>query len=94
MKIKPKLKEDLKKYLRQKQQEEENKVTIRSPYRLTEDDLRNIVELFPELKGKSVTQVIDDSIIAGLIIQHGSKVRDLSLKSRLMNLEQRINEIS
>ena len=94
MKIKQRLKEDLKKYLFKKQEEEQNKVTIRSAYKLAEEELKSIVELFPELKGKEVAQIIDDSLIAGVVIQQGSKVRDLSLKSQLMSLEQRIDEIA
>ncbi len=94
MKLKPRLKEDLRKYLRQKQQEEENKVTIRTPYQLNKEEIDSIASLFPELNGKSVTQILDESLLAGVVIQHGSKLRDLSLKSQLMNLEQKINEIS
>ena len=94
MKIKPRLKEDLKKYLLQKQDEEQNKVTIRSAYKLSEDELKGIKELFPELKGREVVQVTDETLLAGVIIQQGSKVRDLSLKNQLMSLEQRINEIA
>ncbi len=94
MKIKPRLKEDLKKYLRQKQEEEEKKVTITAPYRLSSEEVKNIINLFPELKGKRVTQVLDSSLLAGLTIRHGSKVKDLSLKNHLMSLENRINELA
>lgn len=94
MKINPRLKEDLKKYLLRKQEEEQNKVMIRSAYKLSEEELKSITEFFPELKGKEIVEVTDDSLLAGVVIQQGSKVRDLSLKSQLMSLEQRINEIA
>lgn len=94
MRVKPRLKEEVKKFLRQKQEEEENKVIITTPYRLNEQDLKQVLDSFPDLKEKRAEQIIDDSLIAGIVIKHGSKITDLSLKQYLTNLEQRINEIS
>lgn len=94
MKIKPRLKEELKKFLLEKEQEEERKAVISSAYRLSEKEIKEISALFPELKGKRIEQKLDESLIAGVVIRHGSKVRDLSLRHQLTNLEQRIHEIT
>ena len=94
MKVKPRLKEDLKKYLLAREQEEERKVVVISAHKLSDDEIKNISSLFPELKGKKIEQKLDESLIAGVVIRHGSKVRDLSLKQQLTNLAQRIHEIA
>ena len=94
MKIKPRLKEELKKFMLAKEEEEENRVVISSAYKLSEKEIKAISSLFPELKGKKVEQRLDESLIAGVVIRHGSKVRDLSLRQQLTNLEQRIHEIA
>lgn len=94
MKIKPRLKEEIKKYLLTKQQEERKKATITAAYHLNEVEISKLKEIFPALKGRKIIQQIDESIIAGLIIKYESKVVDLSLRQRLSNLEHRINEIT
>ncbi len=94
MKIKPRLKEELKRFMLAKEEEEENRVIISSAYKLSEKEVAVISSLFPELKGKKIEQKLDESLIAGVVIRHGSKVRDLSLRQQLANLEQRIHEIS
>lgn len=94
MKIKPHLKEELKKYLLKKEQEEENKVVITSSYKMNDKELKHICNHFSELKDKKIEQIVDESLLAGVVIKHASKIRDLSLKHQLMNLQQRINEIA
>ena len=94
MKIKPRLKEELKKFMLSKEEEEENRVVITSAYKLSEKEIKDISSLFPELAGKKVEQILDESLIAGVVIRHGSKVRDLSVRQKLINLEQRIHEIA
>ncbi len=94
MKIKPRLKEEVKKYLLEKQQEEKNKVVITSAHKLTENELKLIQDLVPEIRGKKIDEEIDDSLIAGVIIRRGSKIWDLSLKQQLMSLQHRVNEIA
>ncbi len=94
MKIKPRLKEDLKRFLLRRQKEESETVKILSAEKLSDEELMIIYELFPALKEKSVINEVDEGILAGVIIQYGSKVIDLSLRARLKNYEKIIHEIT
>lgn len=92
MKIKPRLKEELKKYLLKRTSEEEKKVKIISAYKLTQEDLKDIYQNFPYLSKKDVDFAVDPELIAGIIIKQGSKLIDLSLVSRLKDLQQKAYE--
>ncbi len=65
---------------------ERAKATIISAYKLSQSELDLIKEKIPALKRVELVNVIDKGIIGGIIIQHGSKVIDFSLKNRLEKL--------
>lgn len=93
MKIDPALKEDLKLYLEQKIADKGHKVILVSAYKLLPDEIQSIRNKFPVLKNAELTEVVDPHILGGFIIRFGSKMIDLSIKSELQKLQQRIYEI-
>ena len=94
MKIKPRLKEDLRKYLLLKLSEEAKNVTVISSHKLTNEELENIILVFPNIKNKRIKIEIDANLMAGFIIKEGSKIIDLSLKSSLNKIKKNIDELT
>ncbi len=94
MKIKPHLKEELKKYLLEKERQESEKITIVSAHKLSNEEWEMIRNLYPQLKGKDVKNAIDQSLLAGVIIKRGSRIIDLSLRQKLKSLEEKGYEIT
>ncbi len=92
MKIKARLKEEVKKYLIDKIRKEQENITIISSQQLMQEELDSLVNQYSFLKGKEITNTVDKDILAGVIIMQGSRVLDLSLKSMLKNLEQVVYE--
>ncbi len=93
MKLKPRIKDELKKFLIQRQKAERGKVSIISAQKLTEEEWTQIHQIFPDLKGMKVENIIDESLIAGVIIQRGSKIIDLSLKAQLSEFRKTANAV-
>lgn len=94
MKIKPRLKEDLRKYLLLKLGEEAKNVTIISSHKLTNEEVENIKLVFPNIRNKRIKIEIDENLMAGFIIKEGSKIIDLSLKSSLNKIKKNIYELT
>lgn len=94
MKIKPRLKEELKKYLLLKLGEEAKNVTIISSHKLTIEELENIKLAFPNIKNKNIKIETNENLMAGFIIKEGSKIIDLSLKSSLNKIKKNIYELT
>lgn len=94
MKIKPRLKEDLKKFLLLKLKEEAKIVTLIASHKLTTEQVSEIKNLFPRIKEKQLKLQIDESLMAGFIIKEGSKITDLSLKSNLNKIKKNIYELT
>jgi len=92
MRINPHLKNDLRKYLSDKILTEKKKVTVTSSYVLEAEEIRLLQSKFPQLDWKTAKFVVDPSVIAGLIINVGSRVINLSLKESLLNLKHLIYE--
>ncbi len=92
MKIKAELKEDLKKFIRERWQKKQEEVTIVAPYRLSTDEISQIIEQYPQLEGRKMTTIIDSSIIAGVIIKIGTRILDLSLANKIKNLQHLVDE--
>lgn len=66
------------------------KTVIVSPYKLGEEEIRSIEEKFAFIKGTTIENTVDESILAGVIIRSGSKIVDISLASKLRNLKKSI----
>ncbi len=88
MKIDPKIKEDLKDYLKKKLEEENEMVTIISPYKLEKEEMGLIYKKFPQYKDKKVKNIVKPEILGGIIIKQGTKIIDLSLKHKLQSLRK------
>ncbi len=67
-------------------------VEVTAPYELSDSEKKNVESTFTFIKNADVEYHVDPSLIAGLIITHGSKMIDLSLKSELQNLKHRMYE--
>ncbi len=94
MKIKPEIREDLKRFLKEKLQRKQREITIVAPYKLSREDLAEIFEQYPQLESKVINSEVDPAILAGIIIKQGTKVLDLSLAERIKNLRNLANEIA
>ncbi|MDP3974556.1 MAG: F0F1 ATP synthase subunit delta [bacterium] len=94
MKIKPRLKEDLKKFLLLKLGEESKIVTLISSHKLTNEQIEDIKERFPRIKNKEIILEINEKLMAGFILKEGSKITDFSLKSNLNNIKKNIYELA
>lgn len=92
MKIKPRIKEELKRYLLKKTTEEEDKVKVISAYKLSQEELRMLQEKIPSLVGKEMVNIVDTQILGGLVIKQGSKIIDLTLASYIKDLQLKAYE--
>lgn len=93
MKLKPRIKEDIKKFLIQKEKEEKQKAKVVSSQKLTQEEWNEVFELFPDLKGKKIENIVDENLIAGVVVRQGSKIVDLSLGTRLKEFKKIAYEI-
>ena len=93
MKINPKLKNDLKSFLMEKIQKEQNRVTVYSADSLSIDEKKALENKFTDLNWKEAVYEIDKSVIAGIIIKVGSRTVDLSLSGSLSKLSNILYEI-
>lgn len=92
MKINPQLKEELKKRLQGFVQAEKERVTVYSVYPLAEGEMGSLLGASCELKGREYSNVIDTSLIGGVVIRFGSKIIDLSIKHLLQTFKNSIHE--
>ena len=93
MKINPKLKKDLKSFLLENIQEEQNRVLVMSADVLGSEERQVLGRKFSDLNWSQVDYRVDRSIIAGIIIKVGSKIIDLSLMGSLSKLSNTLYEI-
>lgn len=94
MKINPQLKDELKKHLDNELQKSKEKIIIFSPYVLGQNEIDSLLNCFPNLKNKSAENIVDLSLIGGVIIQYSSKIIDLSIKSVLHTFQKKLYEIN
>lgn len=93
MKINLKLKGELKDFLMEKIQKEQNRVAVYSADSLDIDEKKALENKFTDLNWKEAVYEIDKSIIAGIIIKIGSRTVDLSLSGSLSKLSNTLYEI-
>lgn len=94
MKINPKLKNELKNFLLDKIQKEQNLVFVLSADSLNNEEKKALEKKFSDLNWKEAVYKIDKSIIAGVIVKVGSKTIDLSLSGSLSKLSNTLYEIN
>lgn len=93
MHIDPALKEDLKKYLLQKLNNNQvPQVTIRAPFELSNEEISSLKRKIDLLEKADITVEADPAILAGVIIQFGSSVIDLSINTELQTLAHTLYE--
>lgn len=92
MKINTVTKQEIKLFLKKKLEDEKNKVFVYSPYSLSKEEINQVFEIIPFLKVRPVENIIDRQILAGIKVQYGSKILDLSLNAWLKNLASRLHE--
>jgi len=93
MKINPKLKKDLKSFLLNNIQKEQNRALVISADDLNLDQKKILQQKFSDLDWKEAIYETDKSVIAGIIIKVGSKIIDLSLTGLLSKLSNTLYEI-
>lgn len=93
MHIDPALKEDLKRYLLQKLNNNQiPQVTIRAPFQLSSEDISSLKKKIDLLEQADITVEVDSAVLAGVIIQFGSSVIDLSINTELQTLAHTLYE--
>jgi len=92
MRINPHLKDDLKKFLMEKIRSEKNAVKVISSYNLDNEEKQLLKQRFAKYDWDRARFIIDPSIIAGIIINVGSQVIDLSIKGSLASLQHTVYE--
>ncbi|PIQ72498.1 hypothetical protein COY13_00490 [Candidatus Roizmanbacteria bacterium CG_4_10_14_0_2_um_filter_36_35] len=63
-------------------------VQVISSYKLDNDELTELREKLSLKEGDTMTNVVDRSVIAGMIINLDGRVIDLSFKTQLKNLQK------
>ncbi|MDH7476603.1 MAG: F0F1 ATP synthase subunit delta [Microgenomates group bacterium] len=94
MKIDPQIKRDLEIKLKEELAEKKKKATVISAYHLSQSDIDDLKKIFPELNKTKIDFEVDPNLIAGYVIKIGSKVVDLSIKGKLVNLKNNLYEIT
>ncbi|MEK7070949.1 MAG: F0F1 ATP synthase subunit delta [Patescibacteria group bacterium] len=94
MKLTSRLKEDIKKYILQRQKAQRDKVKIIAAYKLSQDEIDSLKKSFASFISSEPEVVIDPQILAGVILRKGSKVIDLSLTGKINKLQNVLHEIA
>lgn len=92
MKLNARLKEDLKKYLLDKIRDDRQKVTVYSSVQLSGEEKQLLKLKLPTISFQNAQYLIDESLLAGIMVKIGSKVIDLSIRGTLSNLKHIVYE--
>jgi len=92
MRIDPKLQSVLQKHFEEEIAEKDGHVHIVSSYKLSEDEIKHILSVFPKFQGHVIENAVDPSLVGGFTIQHGSTLIDMSIKNTLQTVKQRLYE--
>lgn len=65
---------------------------IYSTYKLSDEEIKKILDKFPNLKNFKIKNIVDKSLIAGIMIVYSDKIIDLSFKNRLKVISQKLYE--
>lgn len=92
MRLNPKIKAELKKYLLDKIKNNREKVIVYSGSKLSGEEIQLLKSKFPSISFGDAVYRIDENLLAGVKITVGSKVIDLSVKGTLSNLKHIVYE--
>ena len=91
MKIDPQVKKEIKTFVLEGLRKEKNRnLVITTPYPLIETDLQFLFDELPELKKYTIKNAVEKNIIGGMIVQHKSKIIDISIKSKIDETVKRL----
>lgn len=93
MKLDTSLKEDLRRFIRERMKKESEKIRVISAYKLNGHDKDLISKKFPLIKSRVVVYEIDPDLLAGVVIKYKSKIIDLSVKGRFKDLKNTLYEL-
>jgi len=95
MKIDISLRNRLKEYTKRTLEKEmKGKVTIVTPYKLTDEVRQRFYQIFPELREKTVENKIDPRILGGFVIYDNAMILDASIEGKIKSLADKIYESS
>lgn len=63
---------------------------IYSAYKLDQVEIESIIAKFPFIKIENIDNVVDKTVLAGVVIYHGSQVIDISLRGRVNSLKKKL----
>jgi len=92
MKINAQIKEELKKFLKEREKKEKEKVWVISAQKLSTEEKDTLVKKIPSLKKADLAEQIDSNLIAGVIIKQGSRMLDFSLAGMIRDLQNMTHE--
>ena len=87
------IKEELKKYLAEKIDQNKRRVTIISAAPITDQDMTEIKNKFQYLSTSRIDTIVNRDILAGFIIKFGTKMIDLSLKKKLEDVDRMMRSL-
>lgn len=93
MRINPKLKGELKKYLLDKMRTDRQQIVVYSSVELSSADVQMLESKFSNISFQNAQYRVDESLLAGVVIKFGSKIIDCSVKGRLSNLKHILYEV-
>jgi F0F1-type ATP synthase delta subunit len=65
---------------------EAREVIVRTPFKLTDDEISTMKAQFPKLHSAQLVNEIDSSLIGGVVIVDGSMILDYSIKGKMNEL--------
>jgi len=83
MKLTPRLRQDLKNFLKARLVDQKEVAQVYAAYQLTAAELQSIQSKHDVLRNAILEPHIDPRLLAGYVVEVGSKRLDCSLKSRL-----------
>lgn len=86
MRLSKQIKQELTEYLKDRLKHKEHRARIIAPYNLDKSEIQEIQSRVPLIAHAPVDVVVDEDILAGVIIQYGSKRIDLSLRSQINHI--------
>ena len=90
MKLNSQLKQELKDYVTRRLHDKSSHVEVVSPYKLSNEEINDLRKNISILEKAEITNSIDPSILAGVVIRFGSKMIDLSIKGELQDIRNKI----